>query len=136
MRSLVKLDPVQLVLPLSGAVVTALVLWRSGLLSTPLGPQDGLLLVALLLPFVFAFHMALGGIRAGNLPRQVAGGVFSVLLGVPAIICLADDVRGESVQLLLRMAPLYLWIVVALMTLVGIAVDTLRNSEQHQDHAL
>lgn len=73
--------------------------------------------------------MALGGIRGGNGPRQVAGGVFSVLLSIPAIICLADGVRGETAQLLFVIAPLYLWIVVTLMTLFGIAIDALSSSK-------
>ena len=124
-----KRNPAPLAFPLAGAAATALALWQSLPSSTPLRGEDGLWLAALELPFAFAFHMIWSAQRVGNGPRLIVGGVFSVLLCLPAIICFASNVDGEAAQFVLLLAPVYQWVVVALMTLLGIGLDALRSTK-------
>lgn len=129
LKIIMRLGHFPLVLPVIGAAATVTVMWQSMFIVAPLQEAQYMWLIVLLLPFAFAFHMTLKGAKTANRARLITGAWFSVLLSVPAAICFASDLRGESSQLILVFSPFYLWPVVAFMTLGGIAVDALRASK-------
>lgn len=112
-------------LPVIGACAMAALAWTSGFITWPVDGRQVVYSLALTLPFAFAYFMILQGIQQDRPLRAVVGVCHSILLGSPPTLILFQPLDGESTLYFLVLSPLYLWTVVALMTLIGIAADAL-----------
>jgi hypothetical protein len=112
-------------LPVIGVCAMVTLACTSGFITWPVDGWQVVYSLALALPFAFAFFMILQGIHKDRPLRAVVGVCNSILLGTPPTFILFEPMDGEGKLYILALFPLYLWTVVAVMSLIGIASDAL-----------